>query len=48
RLETDFSFYSKKYSKIYTLGDKIEVELDRIDYEEIKIFVKMKKFQKKV
>ncbi|WP_078129051.1 ribonuclease R family protein [Leptospira alexanderi] len=48
RLETDFSFYSKKYSKIYTLGDKIEVELDRVDYEEIKIFVKMKKFQKKV
>ncbi|TGL78517.1 ribonuclease R family protein [Leptospira yasudae] len=48
RLETDFSFYSKKFTKIYTLGDKIEVELDRIDYEEIKIFVKMKKFQKKV
>ncbi|XDD50277.1 ribonuclease R family protein [Leptospira sp. WS92.C1] len=48
RMDTDFSFYSKKFTKIYTLGDKIEVELDRIDYEEIKIFVKMKKFQKKV
>ncbi|TGK28034.1 VacB/RNase II family 3'-5' exoribonuclease [Leptospira gomenensis] len=48
RMDTDFSFYSKKFTKIYTLGDRVEVELDRIDYEEIKIYVKMKKFQKKV
>ncbi|TGK07137.1 VacB/RNase II family 3'-5' exoribonuclease [Leptospira semungkisensis] len=45
--ETDFSFYSKKYTKQYSLGETFEVELDRIDFEEIKIYVKMKKFQKK-
>lgn len=36
-----FSFYSKKYSKEFVLGDKIEVELDTIDYEEIRVYVKM-------
>ncbi|TGK11717.1 VacB/RNase II family 3'-5' exoribonuclease [Leptospira fletcheri] len=45
--ETDFSFYSKKYSKIFTLGEQLSVELDRIDFEEIRIYVKMQKFQKK-
>ncbi|TGK61893.1 VacB/RNase II family 3'-5' exoribonuclease [Leptospira wolffii] len=45
--ETDFSFYSKKYTKQYSLGESFPVELDRIDFEEIRIYVKMKKFQKK-
>lgn len=45
--ETDFTFYSKKYTKQYSLGETFPVELDRIDFEEIKIYVKMKKFQKK-
>ncbi len=45
--ETDFSFYSKKYTKQYSLGETFPVELDRIDFEEIKIYAKMKKFQKK-
>lgn len=47
RIDTDFSFYSKKYSRYFYLGEEISVELDRIDYEEIRIFTKMKKFKKK-
>ncbi|EQA34942.1 putative ribonuclease R [Leptospira inadai serovar Lyme str. 10] len=46
-LENDFTFYSKKYSKLFTLGEQLSVELDRIDFEEIRIYVKLKKFQKK-
>ncbi|PJZ71051.1 ribonuclease R [Leptospira perolatii] len=45
--DNDFSFYSKKYTKLFTLGESFPVELDRIDFEEIRIYVKMKKFQKK-
>lgn len=36
-----FSFYSKKYSKEFVLGDKIQVALDRIDYEEIRVYMKV-------
>lgn len=36
-----FSFYSKKYSKDFVLGDKIQVELDRVDYEDIRVYVKV-------
>jgi ribonuclease R len=36
-----FSFYSKKYTKEFVLGDKIQVELDRVDYEDIRVYVKV-------
>ncbi len=36
----DFSFYSKKYSKSFFLGDKLDLVLEKIDYEEMKIFLK--------
>jgi ribonuclease R len=41
-IRNDFSFYSKKYTKTYFLGEKIEVVLDKIDYEEMRIFLKLK------
>ncbi|MCC5814338.1 MAG: hypothetical protein JJT78_06245 [Leptospira sp.] len=41
-----FSFYSKKYTKEFVLGDKIQVELDYIDYEEIRVYVKIVQGQK--
>lgn len=45
-IKNDFSFYSKKYSKIFFIGDPITVSLDRIDFEEIKVFLKLKDFKK--
>lgn len=36
----DFSFVDKKRSKVYYLGTLLELELDRVDFEEIRIFVK--------
>ena len=42
-LPNDFSFYAKKFSKTYFLGEKLKLELDRVDYEEIKIYLKVKK-----
>jgi ribonuclease R len=39
-----FTFYSKKYSKDFVIGQKIQVKLDRIDYEDIKVYVKMISF----
>ena len=41
-LPNDFSFISKKYSKTFFLGEKLELSLEKIDYEEIKIFLKPK------
>lgn len=37
----DFSFYSKKFSKDFFVGDQLQLELDRIDFDEIKIFCKL-------
>ncbi len=45
-LKNDFSFLSKKYSKIFFIGDPVTVSLDRIDYEEIKVYLKLKDFKK--
>ncbi|TGK99162.1 ribonuclease R family protein [Leptospira levettii] len=45
-IKNDFSFYSKKYSKIFFIGDPVTVSLDRIDFEEIKVFLKLKDFKK--
>lgn len=42
-LPDEFSFVSKKYSRSYFMGEKLELELDRVDFEEIKIFLKLKK-----
>ncbi|WCL49548.1 ribonuclease R family protein [Leptospira sp. GIMC2001] len=36
-----FSFYSKKYTKDFVLGERIHVMLDHIDYENIKVYVKV-------
>jgi ribonuclease R len=41
-----FSFYSKKYTKEFVLGDKIQVELDHIDFEEIRVYVRVLGWQK--
>lgn len=40
-LPNDFSFYAKKLTKTFFLGEKLKLKLDRIDYEEIKIFLKL-------
>ncbi|MCW7505682.1 ribonuclease R family protein [Leptospira paudalimensis] len=45
-IKNDFSFYSKKYSKIFFIGDPVTVSLDRIDFEEIKVFLRLKDFKK--
>ncbi|MDZ4725123.1 MAG: VacB/RNase II family 3'-5' exoribonuclease [Leptospira sp.] len=45
-IKNDFSFYSKKYTKNFFIGDEVSVSLDRIDYEEIKVFLKLKSFKK--
>ncbi|GBF51316.1 exoribonuclease R [Leptospira ryugenii] len=45
-IKNDFSFYSKKYSKIFFIGDEVKVSLDKIDYEELKVFLKLKSFKK--
>jgi ribonuclease R len=45
-IKSDFSFYSKKYTKNFFIGDEVSVSLDRIDYEEIKVFLKLKSFSK--
>ena len=42
-MPNDFSFYAKKFTKTYFLGEKLKLVLDRIDYEEIKIFLKVAK-----
>jgi ribonuclease R len=42
-MPNDFSFYAKKFSKTYFLGEKLKLVFDRIDYEEIKIFLKVGK-----
>jgi len=42
KLPNDFSFISKKYSKTFFLGQKIDLELEKIDFEEMKIFLKPK------
>lgn len=46
-IRNDFSFYSKKYTKDFFIGDKVEVEIQRIDYEEIKLYLSLKGFEKK-
>jgi ribonuclease R len=45
-IKSDFSFYSKKYTKNFFIGDEVSVSLDRIDYEEIKVYLKLKSFKK--
>ncbi|MDF3821573.1 VacB/RNase II family 3'-5' exoribonuclease [Leptospira sp. 96542] len=45
-IKNDFSFYSKKYSKVFFIGDPITVTLDRIDFEDIKVYLKLKDFKK--
>jgi len=45
-IKSDFSFYSKKYTKNFFIGDEVSVSLDRIDYEEIKVFLKLRSFKK--
>ncbi|TGN10993.1 ribonuclease R family protein [Leptospira ilyithenensis] len=45
-IKNDFSFYSKKHTKIFFIGDPVTVSLDRIDYEEIKVFLTLKDFKK--
>ena len=42
KLPNDFSFISKKYSKTFFLGQKIDLVLEKIDFEEMKIFLKPK------
>lgn len=44
-LPNDFSFYSKKHSRNFFLGQKLELELEKIDFEEMRIFVKPKTAQ---
>ncbi|MCG9875275.1 MAG: VacB/RNase II family 3'-5' exoribonuclease [Leptospiraceae bacterium] len=39
-----FTFYSKKYTKDFVIGQKLEVELEKIDYEDIKVYVKLIQF----
>ncbi|MCB1177965.1 MAG: VacB/RNase II family 3'-5' exoribonuclease [Leptospiraceae bacterium] len=39
-IPNEFSFISKKNSKTYYLGQVLNLELDRIDFEEIRIFAK--------
>lgn len=36
----DFSFVSKKYSRMFLLGQRLDLELETIDMEEIRIFVR--------
>ena len=47
KIPNDFSFISKKYSKTYFLGQKIDLVLEKIDYEEMKIFLQPKDSIKK-
>ena len=42
----DFSFYAKKYSTVVFLGQKVNVKLEKIDYEELRIYFKPVKFIK--
>ena len=42
-VKSDFKFYSKKFSRYFAIGDRLEVSLDRIDLESIKIYLKLKK-----
>ncbi len=46
-IRNDFSFYSQKYTKDFFIGDKVEVEIQRIDYEEIKLYLTLKGFESK-
>jgi ribonuclease R len=39
-LPNEFSFISKKYSKTFFLGQKIDLELESVNLEEIKIYMK--------
>ncbi|MEM7180253.1 MAG: VacB/RNase II family 3'-5' exoribonuclease [Spirochaetota bacterium] len=39
-IPNDFSFVSKKYSKQFSLGQKLDLELEKIDIENIRIFVR--------
>lgn len=39
----EFSFVSKKYSRAFYLGQKLELEIEDIDLEEIRIFLQPKK-----
>jgi ribonuclease R len=47
KIPNDFSFISKKYSKTYFLGQKIDLVLEKIDYEEMKIFLQPNGITKK-
>lgn len=39
----NFSFYSKKYTKEFFVGDRLAVVLDSVDYEDIRVYVKLQK-----
>ncbi|MDX1957560.1 MAG: ribonuclease R [Leptospiraceae bacterium] len=39
-IPNEFSFISKKYSKTFFIGEEIPLELEKIDYDAIKIFMK--------
>ncbi|MCB1192921.1 MAG: VacB/RNase II family 3'-5' exoribonuclease [Leptospiraceae bacterium] len=41
-IPNEFSFVSKKYSRAFYLGQKLELEIEEIDLEEIRIFLKPK------
>ena len=43
---SDFSFYSKKYSREFFIGEKLDLTLEKIDYDAIRIFMKLR-FPKK-
>lgn len=45
-IKDDFSFYSKKFSAVVFLGQRIDVEIDKINYEELRIYFKPKKIYK--
>ena len=35
----EFSFYSKKFSKEFFLGQRVEVEIKKVDLEEMRIYL---------
>ena len=47
KILNDFSFISKKYSKTYFLGQKIDLILEKIDYEDMKIYLQPQESIKK-
>ena len=43
--QSSFKFFSKKFSRYFVIGDKIETSLDRVDLEDMKVYLSLKNFK---